>query len=115
MSVKSCEKLEKNEVALTVEVGAEEFQAAVEKAYRQKRKDIRVPGFRPGKAPRQLIEKMYGPEVFYSDAIDLVWFDAYVFLLYKLLKWKCIVFNWFEFCCATLWFNITACIAHWLI
>lgn len=77
MSVKSCEKLEKNEVALTVEVGAEEFQAAVEKAYRQKRKDIRVPGFRPGKAPRQLIEKMYGAEVFYSDAIDLVWFDAY--------------------------------------
>ena len=77
MSVKSCEKLEKNEVALTVEVGAEEFQAAVEKAYRQKRKDIRVPGFRPGKAPRQLIAKMYGPEVFYSDAIDLVWFDAY--------------------------------------
>ena len=77
MSVKSCEKLEKNEVALTVEVGAEEFQAAIEKAYRQKRKDIRVPGFRPGKAPRQLIEKMYGAEVFYSDAIDLVWFDAY--------------------------------------
>jgi len=77
MSVKSCEKLEKNEVALTIEVGAEEFEAAVEKAYRQKRKDIRVPGFRPGKAPRQLIEKMYGAEVFYSDAIDLVWFDAY--------------------------------------
>lgn len=77
MSVKSCEKLEKSEVALTIEVGAEAFGAAVEKAYRQKRKDIRVPGFRPGKAPRQLIEKMYGAEVFYSDAIDLVWFDAY--------------------------------------
>ena len=77
MSVKSCEKLEKNQVALTIEVGAEEFEAAVEKAYRQKRKDIRVPGFRPGKAPRQLIEKMYGAEVFYADAIDLVWFDAY--------------------------------------
>lgn len=77
MTVKSCEKLEKNEVALTIEVGAEEFEAAVEKAYRQKRKDIRVPGFRPGKAPRQLIEKMYGEGVFYSEAIDLVWFDAY--------------------------------------
>jgi len=77
MSVKSCEKLEKNQVALTVEVGAEEFEAAVEKTYRQKRKDIRVPGFRPGKAPRQLIEKMYGKEVFYSDAVDQVWFDAY--------------------------------------
>lgn len=77
MSVKSCEKLEKNEVALTIEVGAEAFEAAVEKAYRQKRKSIRVPGFRPGKAPRQLIEKMYGAEVFYPDAIDNVWFDAY--------------------------------------
>jgi len=77
MSVKSCEKLEKNQVALTVEVGAEEFEAAVVKAYQRKRKDIRVPGFRPGKAPRQLIEKMYGAEVFYSDAVDLVWFDAY--------------------------------------
>jgi trigger factor len=77
MSVKSCEKLEKNEVALTIEVSAETFEAAVEKAYRQKRKSIRVPGFRPGKAPRQLIEKMYGAEVFYPDAIDNVWFDAY--------------------------------------
>ncbi|MCI2057012.1 MAG: trigger factor [Oscillibacter sp.] len=77
MSVKSCEKLEKNEVALTIEVGAEQFEAAVEKAYYEKRKDIRVPGFRPGKAPRQLIEKMYGEGVFYSDAIDNVWFDAY--------------------------------------
>jgi len=77
MSVKSCEKLEKNEVALTIEVGAEAFEAAVEKAYHQKRKTIRVPGFRPGKAPRQLIEKMYGAEVFYADAIDNVWFDAY--------------------------------------
>ena len=65
MSVKSCEKLEKNEVALTIEVGAEAFEAGVEKAYHQKRKDIRVPGFRPGKAPRQLIEKMYGAQVFY--------------------------------------------------
>lgn len=77
MSVKSCEKLEKNEVALTIEVGAETFETAVEKAYRQKRKSIRVPGFRPGKAPRQLIEKMYGAEVFYPDAIDNVWFNAY--------------------------------------
>lgn len=77
MSVKSCEKLEKNEVALTIEVGAEAFQAGIEKAYRQKRKNIRVPGFRPGKAPRQLIEKMYGAEVFYPDAVENVWFDAY--------------------------------------
>jgi trigger factor len=77
MTVKSCEKLEKSEVALTVEVGAEEFETAVAKAYRKKGKEIRVPGFRPGKAPRHLIEKMYGAEVFYADAIDNVWFDAY--------------------------------------
>ena len=77
MTVKSCEKIEKSQVVLTIEVGAQEFQAAVEKAYRKNRNTIRVPGFRPGKAPRQLIEKMYGPEVFYSDAIDMVWFDAY--------------------------------------
>jgi trigger factor len=77
MSVKSCEKLEKNEVALTIEVGTETFETGIEKAYRQKRKSIRVPGFRPGKAPRHLIEKMYGAEVFYSDAIDQVWESAY--------------------------------------
>lgn len=77
MSVKNCEKLEKNEVLLTIEVGAEEFEAAVEKAYRQKRREINVPGFRKGKAPRNLIEKMYGEGVFYSDAIDNCWFDAY--------------------------------------
>ena len=77
MSVKNFEKLEKNEVLLTIEVGAEEFEAAVEKAYHQKRKEISVPGFRKGKAPRNLIEKMYGEGVFYSDAIDLCWFEAY--------------------------------------
>ena len=77
MSVKNCEKLEKNEVLLTIEVGAEEFEAAVEKAYREKRREINVPGFRKGKAPRNLIEKMYGEGVFYSDAIDNCWFDAY--------------------------------------
>ena len=77
MSVKNCEKLEKNEVLLTIEVGAEEFAAAVEKAYHQKRREISVPGFRKGKAPRNLIEKMYGEGVFYSDAIDNCWFDAY--------------------------------------
>ena len=48
MSVKSCEKLEKSQVALTIEVGAAEFQAAIEKAYQKMRKKINVPGFRPG-------------------------------------------------------------------
>ena len=53
MSVKNCEKLEKSQVALTVEVGAAEFNAAIEKAYRKMVKKINVPGFRPGKAPPQ--------------------------------------------------------------
>ena len=52
MSVKSCEKIEKSQVVLTIEVGAPEFEAAIEKAYQKMRKKINVPGFRPGKAPR---------------------------------------------------------------
>ncbi|CDC69031.1 MULTISPECIES: trigger factor [environmental samples] len=77
MSVKSCEKLEKSQVALTVEVGAAEFQAAIEKAYQKMRKKINVPGFRPGKAPRKVIEGMYGAEVFFEEAINIAFPDAY--------------------------------------
>ncbi|WP_295744294.1 trigger factor [uncultured Oscillibacter sp.] len=77
MSVKSCEKIEKSQVALTIEVGAEAFQAAVEKAYRKMRGKINMPGFRPGKAPRKLIERMYGAEVFYEEAINIAFPDAY--------------------------------------
>ncbi len=77
MSVKSCEKLEKSMVALTVEVSAEEFEAAVEKAYRKQRGSIRVPGFRPGKAPRKMIENMYGSGVFYEEAVNEALPDAY--------------------------------------
>jgi len=77
MSVKSCEKLEKSQVALTVEVGAEDFEAAVEKAYLKLRKKINVPGFRPGKAPRKIIEGMYGAEVFFEEAVDIAMPDAY--------------------------------------
>ena len=76
MSVKSCEKLEKSQVALTIEVGAAEFQAAIEKAYQKMRRKINVPGFRPGKAPRKLIEKMYGAEVFYEEAINIAFPEA---------------------------------------
>ena len=72
MSVKSCEKVEKSQVVLTIEVGAAEFEAAVEKAYRKLRRKINVPGFRPGKAPRKIIEGMYGAEVFYEEAINIV-------------------------------------------
>jgi trigger factor len=64
-------------VALTVEVSAEEFEAAVEKAYRKQRGSIRVPGFRPGKAPRKMIENMYGAGVFYEEAVNEALPDAY--------------------------------------
>ena len=57
------EKLEKNMAKLTVEVPAEEVEAALQNAYLKNRKQISVPGFRKGKVPRQMIEKMYGPEV----------------------------------------------------
>ena len=77
MSVKSCEKIEKSQVALTIEVGAAEFEAAIEKAYKKMRKNISVPGFRPGKAPRKMIEKMYGAEVFYEEAINNAFPEAY--------------------------------------
>ena len=77
MTVKNVEKLEKSRVALEIEVGAEEFEAAVAKAYAKQRSKISVPGFRPGKAPRKMIEKMYGPEVFYNDAIDAAFPEAY--------------------------------------
>ncbi len=77
MTVKNVEKLEKSRVALTVEVSAEEFEAAVAKAYQKARGQIRVPGFRPGKAPRKMIEKMYGAGVFYSDAVDVALPEAY--------------------------------------
>ena len=77
MNVKSVEKLEQSRVAVTVEVTAEEFEAAVQKAYLKMRGKISVPGFRPGKAPRKMIEKMYGAEVFYNDAVDAALPDAY--------------------------------------
>ena len=77
MSVKSCEKLEKSMVELTVDVSAADFEAAVEKAYRKQRGSIRVPGFRPGKAPRKVIENMYGPGVFYDEAVNAVLPGAY--------------------------------------
>ena len=77
MNVKSVEKLEKSQVAVTVEVTAEEFEAAVQKAYLKMRNEISVPGFRPGKAPRKMIEKLYGEGVFYSDAVDAALPDAY--------------------------------------
>ena len=77
MTVKSCEKLEKSRVALTIEVGADEFEAAVNKAYLKMRGKMNIPGFRPGKAPRKMIESMYGAEVFYEEAVNAILPDAY--------------------------------------
>lgn len=71
------EKLEKNMAKLTVEVSAEEVEKAIQSAYQKEKKRITVPGFRKGKAPRQLIEKMYGKEIFYNDAVDAMLPKAY--------------------------------------
>ena len=77
MSVKSCEKLEKSKVALTIEDSAEDFEAAINKAYLKMRGKMNIPGFRPGKAPRKIVESMYGVEVFYEEAVNIVLPDAY--------------------------------------
>lgn len=64
------EKLEHNMAKLTIELSAEEFEKALEDSYHKNRKKINVPGFRKGKAPRFMIERLYGPEIFYNDAAD---------------------------------------------
>ena len=77
MNVKSVEKKEKSTVELVIEVGAEEFEAAVQKVYLKQRGKIAIPGFRKGHAPRKIIEAMYGTGVFYEDAINDVYPGAY--------------------------------------
>jgi len=77
MKVTSVEKKEKSTVELVIEVGAEEFEAAVQKAYLKNRASINVPGFRKGKAPRKIVESLYGSGVFYEDAINEVYPAAY--------------------------------------
>ena len=71
------EKLEKNMAKLTIEVPAEELEKAIQHAYQKNKNKINVPGFRKGKVPRQMIEKMYGPEIFYDDAANELIPDAY--------------------------------------
>ncbi len=71
------EKLEKNMAKLTIEVSADEFEAALEKAYKKNKGKITLPGFRKGKAPRKMIEKMYGAGVFYEDAANEIIPGAY--------------------------------------
>ena len=71
------EKLEHNMAKLTVEVAAEDVEKALQAAYLKQRKQINIPGFRKGKVPRQMIEKMYGPEVFYDVAANNMIPNAY--------------------------------------
>ena len=71
------EKLEKNMVKLTIETSVETFEAAIERAYRKNRSRMSIPGFRKGKAPRNMIEKLYGVGVFYEDAANDIIPDAY--------------------------------------
>lgn len=71
------EKLEKNMAKLTIEVSAEELEKALQAAFVKNKNKISVPGFRKGKVPRQMIEKMYGPAIFYEDAANALIPEAY--------------------------------------
>lgn len=71
------EKLEKNMAKLTIEVPADELEKALQNAYKKQKNKINIPGFRKGKVPRQMIEKMYGPEIFYDDAVNELMPRAY--------------------------------------
>lgn len=66
------ENLEKNMAKLTVEVPAEELEKAVQAAYMKQKSKISLPGFRKGKVPRHMVEKMYGPEIFYEEAVNII-------------------------------------------
>ena len=76
MSLKSTNNIETNKHEVVVEVSAEVFNKAVNAVYRKEVKKINIPGFRKGKAPKAIIEKMYGEQVFYDDAIEAVYPEA---------------------------------------
>ena len=71
------EKLEKNMAKFTIEVSPEEFDVAVEKAYQKNKNKMNIQGFRKGKAPRKMIEKMYGKEIFFEEAANIIIPEAY--------------------------------------
>lgn len=72
MNVKNVEKNENNTAKVVLEVEKDQFQMALDKAYRKVKNNIYIPGFRKGKAPRKIVEGMYGANVFYEDAINLI-------------------------------------------
>ena len=76
MNVKSTEQ-EKNTAKIVVEIEKQEFEAALNKAYNKCKRDIAVPGFRKGKAPRKVVEGMYGAKVFYEDAVNEIFPEIY--------------------------------------
>ena len=76
MALKSSNKVDTNRYQLEVEIDGETFEKAVDQAYHKQNKKIVIPGFRKGKAPRAFVEKYYGQEVFYEDAINALYPDA---------------------------------------
>lgn len=72
MNVTTCEKKDGKTAELSVVITAEEFDKALNEAYKKSKNEIAVPGFRKGKAPRKIIEAMYGASVFYNDALDII-------------------------------------------
>ena len=76
MNVKSVEK-ENGKAKVVVEIDKPEFEQALNKAYAKCRKDIMLPGFRKGKAPRKMVESMYGATVFYEDAVNEIFPEIY--------------------------------------
>lgn len=76
MSLKNTKKVETNRYELEISVDAETFKAAYDKAFRQNSRKINIPGFRKGKAPQSIIEKYYGKEAFFEDALNILYPDA---------------------------------------
>ncbi len=77
MNVKSVEKSDKSTATLVLEIESSQFQAALDKVYRQVKNDIYIPGFRKGKAPRKIVERMYGSNIFHEDAINMIFPDIW--------------------------------------
>ena len=78
MKLTNVEKKENNQVELSILVEKDEFEEAMQKAYKKNVSNINIQGFRKGKAPRKMIEKLYGPEIFYEDAINHIFPDEYM-------------------------------------